>query len=163
MVPHEKTQSPRPRRQASCCRAALLDLVPGRVVPGSQGTSPSGCTPADSENSGGAPSLAKATSRHPGTGELSSSPWAVVIRGTSGSRHQAGKCGRKEGEKKEDGGLGEKGGGAHRAGNAGPNLAVSYFRTVPWDLRPEILGGRESGCAKAPNPCLLRKPSAAPG
>lgn len=34
----------------------------------------------------------------------------------------------------------EGGGGAHRAGKAGPNLAVSYFRTVPWDLGPEILG-----------------------
>lgn len=34
----------------------------------------------------------------------------------------------------------EGGGGTHRAGKAGPNLAVSYFRTVPWDLGPEILG-----------------------
>lgn len=47
---------------------------------------------------------------------------------------------RQEGERKEDRGLGKKEGGAHRAGKAGPNLAVSYFRTVPWDLRPEILG-----------------------
>lgn len=48
---------------------------------------------------------------------------------------------RQEGERKEDRGLGKKGGGgARRAGKAGPNLAVSYFRTVPWDLGPEILG-----------------------
>lgn len=103
VVPHEKTQRPRPRRRASCCRAALLDLVPGRVAPGSQGTSPSGCTPADPESSGGAPSPAGASSRHPGTGELSSSPWAVVIRRTSWSRHQAGKWGRKEKGRKTEG------------------------------------------------------------
>lgn len=75
---------------------------------------------------------------------------------------QGSVAGRKEKRRKTEG-WERRGEGAHRAGNAGPNLAVSYFRTVPWDLRPEILGGRESGCAKAPNPCLLRKPSAAPG
>lgn len=60
-----------------------------------------------------------------------------------------------EGERKEDRGLGEKGEGAHGAGKAGPNLAVSYFRTVPWGPQTRNTGGGESGCANAPNPRLL--------
>lgn len=39
-------------------------------------------------------------------------------------------------------------GGAHRAGKAGPNLAVSYFRTVPWGPRTKDIGGGESGRAE---------------
>lgn len=62
---------------------------------------------------------------------------------------------QQEGEGKEDRGLGKKGEGAHRAGKAGPNLAVSYFRTVPQGPRTRDTGGGESGCANAPNPQLL--------
>lgn len=40
-------------------------------------------------------------------------------------------------------------GGAHRPGKAGPNLAVSYFRTVPWGPRASDIGGGESGSADA--------------
>ena len=65
------------------------------------------------------------------------------------------KEGEREGEGKEDRGLGKKGEGAHRAGKAGPNLAVSYFRTVPQGPRTRDTGGGESGCANAPNPQLL--------
>lgn len=36
------------------------------------------------------------TERHPGPGELLPSPWPVVIRETSWSRHHAGKCSGKE-------------------------------------------------------------------
>ena len=63
---------------------------------------------------------------------------------------------RQEGEGKEDRGLGKKGGGAHRAAKAGPNLAVSYFRTVPWGPQTRDTGGGESACANAPNPQLLQ-------
>ena len=58
-------------------------------------------------------------------------------------------------EGKEDRGLGKKGEGAHRAGKAGPNLAVSYFRTVPRGPRTRDTGGGESGFANAPNLQLL--------
>lgn len=45
-------------------------------------------------------------------------------------------AGRRKGDRK----LGKKWEGPHRAGKAGLNSTGSYFRTVPWDLRPEILG-----------------------
>ena len=91
-----------------------MDVVPGTVVSWNQDTAPLRCTTADPENSGGAPSPAQAPSRQPGLqklgpqgrpapGELPSSPWPVVIRGTSWSWHQAGKCGRKEKGRKTEG------------------------------------------------------------
>lgn len=46
-----------------------------------------------------------------------------------------------EGEGNEDRELGKKGEGAHGAGKAGPNLAVSYFRAVPWGLWTRGTGG----------------------
>lgn len=67
--------------------------------------------------------------------------------GTSWSGHHAGKCGRKEKGRKIEGW--ERRGGAHRAGNAGPNLAVSYFRTAPWGPRTRDTGGGQSGCVNA--------------
>ena len=97
----------------------------------------------------------------PGAPRAPSSPWPVVIRGTSWSGLHAGKCGRKEKGRKTEGW--ERRGGAHRAGNAGPNLAVSYFRTAPWGPRSRDTGGGQSGCANAPGPRLLQKLSAAPG
>lgn len=59
-----------------------------------------------------------------------------------------------EGKREEDTGLDKKGEGAHGAGKAGSNLAVSYFRTVPWGPQTRDIGGGESGGANAPNPCL---------
>lgn len=111
---------------------------------GSQCISPFSCITADPENSGGAPSLAWAPSRYSGPGEMPSSSWAVVIRGTSCSQHQAGKYSRKEkGRQKAE--KEAVWGGTHRAGKAGPNLAVSYFRTVPWGPQTRDPGGGESG------------------
>lgn len=141
-----------------------MGLGPGAGVSGRQGPSPFRCTTPDPENSGGAPSPAQAPSRHSGPGELPSSFWAFGVRGASWSQHQAGPCSRKEGGRKEDSGLGKKqcGGDTHSVGKAGPNLAVSYFRTVPWGPQTRDTGGGESGCANAPNPHLM-KLSAAPG
>lgn len=93
--------------------------------------------------------------------ESSSLSLAGVIRGTSWCGHQAGKCGRKEEGRQR--GLGKKEEGTHRAGQAGPNLAGSYFRTVPRGPQTRDLWRGASGCAQAPNPCLFKKLSAALG
>lgn len=111
------------------------------------------------------PSLARAPSRHLGLqgwtqwatlgresclpllGQLSSGEPAGLGT-TQGSTAGKRKGGRQWAEK--------EGEGAHRAGKAGPKLAVSYFETVPRGPQTRDIGGGESGCANAPNPRLLR-------
>lgn len=116
---------------------------------GSWGPSPFRCISADPEHSGGAPSLAQAPAGTPSLENLL--PLLGHLSSGEPVGLSTGRAVRQEGERKEDRGLGKKqcGGDTHSAGKAGPNLAVSYFRTVPWGPQTRDPGGGGSGCANA--------------